>query len=204
MKKKSIMIDIDKEISISPTTDITEVVNDVSQATPASLYAKGETIKTWYGYGCWHYGISDGAGGAMHSSKRHDRKVTFTILIKFSDGREVSKSPDITSDDLIVAYQRAEARIGESYDLLNRNCEHFLREVHGLPSETPQLQDTICALSTGVAITADNTMIRGVALGAAVGGALNEKNPATGAVVGAAIAFGLLVLLSKSQSNSNL
>ena len=171
-------------------------IDDSSQAISTSLYAKGEIIKTHCGY--WHYGVSDGAGGVIHPSKKHDCKVVHTPLEKFSGGHKVLKSPDITSDDLTVAYKNAEARIGESYDLLNCNCEHFVREVHGLPSKTPQLQDAICAFSGGVAMTTGNPMMRVAALGATVGGALNEKNPATGAAVGAAIAFGLLVLLSKS------
>jgi len=35
--------------------------------------------------------------------------------------------------------RRAEARIGESYNLLHSNCEHFVREVSGLESKSPQL-----------------------------------------------------------------
>ena len=201
-KKESIMIDIEISIPV-PTSDITEGVNDASQATPASLYAKGETIKTWCGYGCWHYGISDGADGAIHSSKRHDRKVTFTTLMKFSDGREVSKSPDITSDDLTAAYQKAEARIGEPYNVLDNNCEHFVREVHGLPSETPQLQEAVCFIASITAITTNNPVLRHVAWCAVAGGALNKKNPATGALVGMAIAVGVIALLSKSKSNNS-
>lgn len=109
----------------------------------ASLYVKGETIKVWYNY-YWHLGISDGAGGVIHKSKAHG-KVVYTSLLEFSGGNKIFKCPDITSNDLLLAYKKAEERMGESYGLISRNCEHFVNEVHGLPSKSDQIDDMMRA-----------------------------------------------------------
>jgi len=39
-----------------------------------------------------------------------------------------------------VVLRRARAMQGRSYSWANFNCEHFVRQAHGLPSESPQLR----------------------------------------------------------------
>jgi hypothetical protein len=57
---------------------------------------------------------------------------------------------DLAPTDVLL---RARARIGEQYRMLRANCEHFVSGVHGLASESPQLQST-----AGIAITAAVTV----------------------------------------------
>ena len=128
----------------TPTSkDTTGSVDDLSRAISASLYAKGETIRVWHDY-YWHFGISDGAGRVIHKSKAHG-KVVYTSLFEFSRGGQVLKCPNIRSKDLLLAYKNAEKRMGESYGLISRNCEHFVNEVHGLPSKSDQVDQAVCA-----------------------------------------------------------
>lgn len=51
----------------------------------------------------------------------------------------------------------ARARVGEAWDLLDANCQHFARESHGLPKRSPGL--------TGAAIVGVGLAAGGVALG---------------------------------------
>lgn len=45
---------------------------------------------------------------------------------------------------------RARGNLGAQYDLFSRNCEHFVRFVHGLESESPQIQRAVIgALALG-------------------------------------------------------
>ena len=86
----------------------------------------------------WHYGIYDGQGRVIHNKKHY--QVVREPLEKFSEGQKIHVNQHITSDNLYVAYQRAEDRIGERFTLSGNNCEHFVREVHGMPKESKQLQ----------------------------------------------------------------
>jgi hypothetical protein len=51
--------------------------------------------------------------------------------------------------------RRARALMGSAYDLLTRNCEHFVAYVHGLKPQSPQLAATVSvAVIVGLLVTA--------------------------------------------------
>lgn len=72
-----------------------------------------------------HVGIATGYGTVIHSSARFGR-VMETDLADFSQGRpvrSVAYSSSLTGTEVVV---RARGRIGQSYNPLVRNCEHFV------------------------------------------------------------------------------
>ena len=73
-----------------------------------------------------HYGIATGYGTVIHSSRRFGR-VAETDYADFANGRRVSAidyADRRLSGSQIVA--RARGRIGQRYNVLSRNCEHFI------------------------------------------------------------------------------
>jgi cell wall-associated NlpC family hydrolase len=72
-----------------------------------------------------HVGIATGYGTVIHSSARFG-KVIETDLSDFADGRPVRavryNSP-LSGPEVVV---RARGRIGQRYNPLVRNCEHFV------------------------------------------------------------------------------
>lgn len=83
-------------------------------------------------------------------------------------------------DDHEVA-RRAYARRGEAWTAWS-NCEHFVREVHGLRSESPQLQDMIrrvglTGIAALVALPIGGPMVAGVVGGTAAAVGLASRNP---------------------------
>jgi len=72
-----------------------------------------------------HVGIATGYGTVIHSSARFGR-VMETDLADFSQGRPVrtvAYSSSLSGTEVVV---RARGRIGQSYNPLVRNCEHFV------------------------------------------------------------------------------
>ena len=73
-----------------------------------------------------HVGIATGYGTVIHSSARFGR-VMETGMDEFSGGRRVRAVPfasPISGAEVVV---RARGRIGQRYNPLTRNCEHFAR-----------------------------------------------------------------------------
>ena len=72
-----------------------------------------------------HVGIATGYGTVIHSSAKFGR-VMETDLAEFSGGRRVRQiaycSP-LSGTEVVV---RARGRIGQRYNPLVRNCEHFV------------------------------------------------------------------------------
>ena len=72
-----------------------------------------------------HVGIATGYGTVIHSSAKYGR-VMETDLADFSGGRRVRRiayrSP-LSGSEVVV---RARGRIGQRYNPLVRNCEHFV------------------------------------------------------------------------------
>lgn len=72
-----------------------------------------------------HVGIATGYGTVIHSSARYGR-VMETDLADFSDGRParaVRYASSLSGTEVVV---RARGRIGQRYNPLVRNCEHFV------------------------------------------------------------------------------
>ena len=58
----------------------------------------------------------------------------------FSGGRPVVCDGYLGELPSWVVMQRARERAGQPYSLFSFNCEHFVRYAHGVPMESPQLQ----------------------------------------------------------------
>lgn len=72
-----------------------------------------------------HVGIATGYGTVIHSSARYGR-VMETDLSDFSGGRpvrSVAYGSSLSGTQVVV---RARGRIGQRYNALVRNCEHFV------------------------------------------------------------------------------
>ena len=72
-----------------------------------------------------HVGLATGYGTVIHSSARFGR-VMETDMADFSGGRPVravAYSSPLSGAEVVV---RARGRIGERYNPLVRNCEHFV------------------------------------------------------------------------------
>lgn len=61
----------------------------------------------------------------------------------FSRGRKINLKGYIGDLDPYSVLSRARSKIGTKYNVLKWNCEHFIRWVHGLKPESPQLKLTI-------------------------------------------------------------
>lgn len=72
-----------------------------------------------------HVGIATGYGTVIHSSARFG-KVMETDLSDFSEGRPIRTVPyssPMSGSEVVV---RARGRMGQRYNPLVRNCEHFV------------------------------------------------------------------------------
>lgn len=160
------------------------------------MHLAGTTLKINYGlYN--HYGIADGLGNVIHNSKKHLKVVKETVD-EFSEGKEMLVS-NITNDNPERAVTTALRYLGLPYNLINSNCEHFVRLAHGLQKESTQIQQyLIFALGAGVALKSKNTDIQLLAGSVALTSVLtpNEERPYENIAVGLTIAAGI-ILLSK-------
>lgn len=72
-----------------------------------------------------HVGLATGYGTVIHSSMRHGR-VLETDMDTFSGGRPIRIMPyrsPLSGTEVIV---RARGKIGQRYNPLTRNCQHFV------------------------------------------------------------------------------
>ncbi|MEQ8249553.1 MAG: lecithin retinol acyltransferase family protein [Alphaproteobacteria bacterium] len=66
--------------------------------------------------------------------------VTEQPMNVFSGGRKIFILPELRGDlPHYVVVERARERLGKPYRLFSHNCEHFVREVQGIPKRSPQL-----------------------------------------------------------------
>lgn len=94
-----------------------------------------------------------GAPYVISASKRTGR-VAEETWEEFSQGAPVS-TYDVRGDlPPHHVLERARARDGHEWHLFLANCEHFVRWAHGLPEESPQLQQGVAKAGLVVAGTA--------------------------------------------------
>jgi len=108
-----------------------------------TLPPPGTTIATYaLGPLYTHYGIVSEDGHVIHSSKRL-KKVVQESLANFCDGNPwwVSNIKGQRSAGDVVAWARSQ--IGQRWDLLDANCEHFVRVAHGLKKQSVQVGATV-------------------------------------------------------------
>jgi hypothetical protein len=136
-----------------------------------------------YGMLVHHVGIvvgEDAWGEVLVVSKSRTRGgVVEETLEQFSGGRGWTYHPELRGrlPGWLVA-DRARRRLGERWRA-GSNCEHFVREVHGLPSDSPQLQRML-ALGGATAMSVAAMSVMAVPLAPALtlsvlGGALLSR-----------------------------
>ena len=121
------------------------------------MYPRGTTVKINMG-NYDHYGIYDGFGGVIHNSKRTSR-VVYEDIDTFSGGRQVELS-NIKGSCLEKAYQKAISLIGQKYNLLISNCEHFVRECHGVRLSKQVEKKVLMTLSLGTILVAKKPLVK--------------------------------------------
>ncbi|MGF1683489.1 lecithin retinol acyltransferase family protein [Photobacterium minamisatsumaniensis] len=161
-----------------------------------SVYPAGTVLKircSTY----WHYGLADGQGNVIHNSKKW-RRVSLDTETDFAEGHTIRVSR-IGSDAPHLAVSHALSQIGRPYNLLDQNCEQFVREAHGLPIECTQFQRLVVAAAGGyITLSASTPILKiagvGIMLGAVA--STSERSPYKKAVLGAKIAVGSSLLIS--------
>lgn len=91
-----------------------------------------------------HFGIISGISEfgevtIISNSKKH-MSVTEETLENFSQGHKVLICNHKSKYQARYLINRARQQLGKKYSLFNDNCEHFVRWVHHLKPESPQLQ----------------------------------------------------------------
>ncbi|GEM_PF-4595598 len=105
----------------------------------------GDTVSVQLFPGGRHEGIVDREGFIIARSRRFGG-ITRVAPSVFSGGRLRHNHGYIGVLSRHETLARAEARIGEpGYDVLTRNCIHFVNEVNGLP-RTARLDETLTSL----------------------------------------------------------
>lgn len=85
-----------------------------------------------------HWGVYAGNGSVISNSKRHG-KVVEESLSSFLNGKPLSL---IGYPSTLPGYEvisKARELVGEKWNLVKSNCEHFAHHVHGLKPTSPQL-----------------------------------------------------------------
>jgi len=91
-----------------------------------------------------HYGIISGINEfgelLVISNSKIKGCVAEELLTDFSMGKQtvVAGYPGNYCSSYVI--ERARSQLGKKYDLFSDNCEHFVRWVHHLRHESPQLQ----------------------------------------------------------------
>lgn len=158
------------------------------------MYPAGTVLKLDFG-SFFHYGLADGAGKVIHNSKVR-LKVTLESYQDFADGKQIIVS-DITSEEPSRSVTMAMRYIGMPYNLLNANCEQFVRLCHGLEIESTQVQQyLLAAFGAGMALKSDNPYIKASGGAVALASYLTptEESPFKNAGIAALIAVGLVAL----------
>lgn len=92
----------------------------------AIVHPAGTLLSVTFMGGLKHYGLATGYGTVIHSSRRFGR-VAETDYAMFADNRRVNIIPyasrTITGSQIVA---RARSRLGQRYNVLSRNCEHFI------------------------------------------------------------------------------
>lgn len=102
------------------------------------LVNTGDVLQvTVYGF-VQHEGIVTEHGRVISNSRR--KGCVFEESVRsFAEGRKIKNiGPLNPRIDPMLAVERARTQIGKSYDLVNDNCQHFVRWCYGLKPYSPQ------------------------------------------------------------------
>jgi len=117
----------------------------------------GEVVSVPYGP-FRHVGIAavspfDGSLSVISNSKRRGRVVEQSWS-GFAAGQRYRLEPRLGSLPGAEVVRRARRAIGRTYNPLAFNCEHFIRQAHGVRAESPQLQRVVMAAFVAVLMLA--------------------------------------------------
>lgn len=91
-----------------------------------------------------HFGIVSDQGGPdfphIISCSRRTGQVAEETAADFANGGTIKVHNYPSQLNPFQVIQRARSKLGTKYDLFKWNCEHFVRWVHSLKPESPQLQ----------------------------------------------------------------
>lgn len=99
----------------------------------------------------WHWGIvtdswKDGEQTVISCSGLRNMVVE-EAMSDFRQGNQVESRHSPSTLPVQEVLARARGKLGQGYDLLNWNCEHFVYDSFGRPKQSPQLQKlTLCAI----------------------------------------------------------
>lgn len=156
-----------------------------------TVYAPGTTLKVDIGV-YWHYGMAAGYDEIIHLTKRNG-SVVRESYDDFSGGREILECAEITSDFPQEAVNRALDYTDKRYDLLNFNCEHFVRMCHGLEKESHQVQSAVIAGGSTLAMVSPHPMVK--LAGAVFATGASTPDPRKSPIEKGLFALGLFVIV---------
>lgn len=113
------------------------------------IFAAGQIVASWRVF-YWHWGIvtdswKNGEQTVISCSGLR-RMVVEEPMSIFCQGNSVEPRDFPSALTVREVLARARGKLGQPYDLLSWNCEHFVYDASGLVKQSPQLQQlAICA-----------------------------------------------------------
>lgn len=102
------------------------------------MYSQGEIIAARLPLGIEHFGVASGYGTVVSASMRTGMVIEESIEIFAGGYSIISKGyPSALNPNVVMA--RARNSVGEKWDLLTNNCQHFATWCHE-NKHSPQLQ----------------------------------------------------------------
>lgn len=99
-----------------------------------------------------HYGIvcdSNKAGEPVVVTVKSGKKTPILQTVQeFSEGKEISVCPSSCAISPYAITQKTMSRLNQPfhYNLFTNNCEHFCKEILGLPRKSDQVTRSICTI----------------------------------------------------------
>jgi len=106
-------------------------------------FAVGQVVASWRVF-YWHWGIvtdswKDGEQTVISCSGLRNMVVE-EPMSAFRQGNAIEPRPSPSALPVQEVLARARGKLGQPYDLLNWNCEHFVYDSFGRTKQSPQLQ----------------------------------------------------------------
>lgn len=119
-----------------------------------AFLSPGTILSTQKGNGVEHFGIltemhTYGFPATIISASKIEQAVVEESPFRFSLGAQIYSHGYWGKQSEETTVGRARSKVGVAYRLSDKNCEHFVRFCHGLPQESPQLQNAVGAVVVG-------------------------------------------------------
>lgn len=100
-------------------------------------YQAGDIIRVRVHGVIFHEGIITEHGRVISNSRRRGGVFEESLRV-FSGGKKIQNLGALAGFDPQVAVNRARSQIGQPYDLVAYNCQHFVRWCYGLKPKSHQ------------------------------------------------------------------